>query len=103
MPTSLGVGTKEFLPVNVRDVTGTITTLDGTTPTYDVYVVNVDDTTGTAKVTAASCTNSGMTLLPLIDSTTGGGWAAGKYRLYVKFTTGDGQIPRLGPFDFYLR
>lgn len=94
MPATLPQGTKEYLIVDVADLLGTLVTLDGTTPKYDVK-----DQAGAFKYTQQAATNSAMRLYCLIDTLLGGTWAAGNYRLYINFTTAP-ELPRLGPFTF---
>lgn len=103
MANNLVQGTKEPLDATVFDLGGALTTLDGLSPVF--WVVPVDpatdlDTTP-PKYTAQAATNSGMMIICLIDTTSGGTWARGKYRLYVGFTYGS-YVPKLGPFDFYV-
>lgn len=99
---SLVQGTVEPINATVTDVGGVLTTLDGLSPVFDVVPVDVDDLDDTpAKYTDEPATNSGMMIICLIDTTDGGLWARGKYRLYVSFTSGS-QIPKLGPIDFYV-
>lgn len=92
----LAKGTKEILLVNVVDRLKAITTLNGLTMKFDVY-----DRQGNIKMNQVTATNAGMIAQCLVDTTTGGGWAAGKYVLYLDITTGP-EKPRLGPFEFEL-
>ncbi len=79
----VAVGTKETVHVDFQDSTGLITSLGGSGPTFTVL-----DSAGAAKVTNASATASGMRISCLLDTTVGGVWAEGEYRLFVKFTVG---------------
>jgi hypothetical protein len=96
VPVTLPVGTKEYLMLDVDDLLDVLTTLNGTTPTFDVK-----DQAGAFKYTAQAATNVGMRLYCLVDTALGGAWAAGNYRLYVNFTTAP-ELPRLGPFTFVV-
>lgn len=93
----LNVGTKEVLSVNVDDRLDTINDL---TP-YAVYyrVLNEDDSVKLAWTIATDVVV--MRVDCLVDTTTGGGWAAGTYKLYIRPTIGAEQ-PILGPFEFNL-
>lgn len=85
-------GSIEFLPVQVTDRLGGITTLDG-------YAVSfrITDVEEVEVITWASCNNEGMTVLPLIDATT---LTDGKtYKLYIKIIISP-EEPILGPFEF---
>lgn len=100
---SLVQGTIEPIDATVTDVGGALTTLDGLSPVFDVVpvdpVTGLDDTP--AKYTNEPATNSGMMIICLIDTTDGGLWDRGNYRLYVSFTYLT-QVPKLGPIDFYV-
>jgi hypothetical protein len=90
---TLTVGTKEYLPIQVRNILGSVTTLDGTGLTYDLYH---DDEAETVVLTAQPASNDGMVALPLIDCT---GLTEGDYKVFIKFTALP-EVPRLGPFYF---
>lgn len=96
-------GTIETVNATVTDLGGALTTLTGLSPVFDVVPVDpaTDLDTVPAKYTNQSATNSGMMIICLIDTTSGGAWARGKYRLYVSFTY-TSQVPKLGPMDFYV-
>lgn len=100
MEIRLTKGTKEIVPVDVVDGSGATTDLAGATPKYDV--LNAADG---LVYNAATPTASLMRLSCMIDTTatgpTGLAWAAGAYRLFVKFTAGS-EIVRLGPVYIYL-
>lgn len=89
-------GTKENVRVTYVDRTGLVTDLSGSGPTFDVL-----DSGGTYKVTAASATGSALTITLLLDTTVGGTWAVGDYRLFVKFTVGS-EVIRKGPYYFTI-
>lgn len=89
-------GTKENVRVTYEDRSGLVTTLAGSGPTFDVL-----DSADVAKVTAASASASGMIITLLLDTTVGGVWAEGEYRLFVKFTVGS-QVVRKGPYFFTI-
>lgn len=90
---TLTKGTKEYLPIKVRNILGSFTTLDGTGLQFDLYK---DDLAETAVLTAQPTSNDGMTALPLIDTTT---LDEGDYKVFIKFTALP-EVPRLGPFKF---
>lgn len=100
MEIRLTKGTKEYVPVDVVDGSGSVTDLSGATPRYDVL-----DSANTVIYNAATPTASAMQLRCLLDTTatgpTGQAWANGVYRLFVKFTAGS-EIVRLGPLYVYL-
>lgn len=92
----LAKGTKETLLITVDDRTNNLATLDGLTLKYDVIARD-----GTKKIDQGNATNTGMIAKCLVDTTTGGGWPAGKYSLYLDITTAT-EKPRLGPFEIEL-
>lgn len=96
-------GTIEPIDATVFDLGAVLTTLTGLSPVFDVVPVDpgTDLDTTPPKYTNQSATNSGMMIICLIDTTNGGLWARGKYRLYVSFTYMS-QVPKLGPIDFYV-
>ena len=87
------VGTIEQLDIHVQDDLGSLTTLDGTNPNFDVL-----DEGGTYKYLNEAANNVGMTAYCLIDTTT---WTEGRYRLYLKFQNIP-ETPKLGPFLFMV-
>lgn len=89
-------GTKENIHVDIDDTTDVVTDLSSSGPTFDVI-----DSNDTFKVTASGATASGMRITVLLDTTVGGVWAEGDYRLFVKFTVSS-QIIRKGPFYFTI-
>lgn len=89
-------GTKENVHVDIDDTTDTVTDLSSSGPTFDVI-----DSADVFKVTASSATASGMRITVLLDTTAGGVWAEGEYRLFVKFTVAS-QVIRKGPFYFTI-
>lgn len=92
-------GTKEYLLVDVTDASLTLTTLVGTTPSFDVYTE-----AGVVKITAQVAVVDPVLLLRLrclVDTTLPSLWAAGNYFLYPKFNTLP-EIPRLGPYLFVV-
>jgi hypothetical protein len=98
----LARGTKEYITALVTDETDQITTLVGTSPTFTVKVVDNGgvDAPGTTKQ-SGSCLVTDMFLQALIDTTSGGGWAAGSYQIFFSWTIGS-EVPVEGPFDLYL-
>jgi hypothetical protein len=100
MPVTLTQGTKEYLFVEIDDLLNVLTTLDGTTPKFDVKTGSSGS--GTLKYDQQAATNTGMRVNCLVDTSAahpGGLWAAGAYRLYIYFTTAP-ELPKLGPFAF---
>lgn len=97
MSVKITLGTKENIPVDIEDATGIITTLVGSSPTFDVL-----DAADVVKINAQAATVSGtMRLLCLCDFSVTATFPVGKYRLFVKFTVGS-EVPRLGPFDLEI-
>lgn len=92
----LSKGTKENIHVDFVDRAGLITDLSGSGPTFDVI-----DSADVFKATASSATASGMRITVPLDTTAGGVWAEGEYRLFVKFTVGS-EVIRKGPFYFNI-
>lgn len=97
---TLTKGTKEYVPIKVTNVLGTLTTLTGTGLTFDTFR---DDEAETPVQTAQSCANDSMIALPLIDTNIQAGmplvdiYPEGDYNIFIKFTTLP-EVPRLGPF-----
>lgn len=89
-------GSKEVIRCELEDRSGTVTDLSGSSPTFDVIDFN-----DAYKVTAASATGSGLVITCLLDTTVGGTWAVGDYRLFVKFSLGS-EVVRKGPFYFTI-
>ena len=89
-------GSKENVDVEFEDRTGLVTDLSGSGPTFDVI-----DSADVFKVTAGSATATGMIIKVLLDTTFGGTWAEGEYRLFVKFTV-SAQVIRKGPYYFQI-
>lgn len=99
MSVLLTQGTKEVVPVDLTDRTGTITDLSAASCTFDV----VNDA-NVSYYTAQAATGVGMEIRCLLDTSAAhalGLWAVGHYRLFVKFTVGS-ESPRLGPTDIYI-
>ena len=92
---TLTLGTKEYLPIRVKNILGSLSTLDGTGLTFDLYK---DDEAETSVLLAQPASNDGMIALPLID-TTGVNFEEGDYNVFIKFTALP-EVPRLGPFKF---
>lgn len=90
---TLTVGTKEYLPIKVKNILGSFTTLSGTGLNYDLYQ---DNEAETAIVTGQPADNDGMIALPLIDTAT---LTEGDYKVFIRFTALP-EVPRLGPFYF---
>lgn len=92
----LAKGTKENIHIDFVDRSGVVTSLATSGPTFDVI-----DSGDVFKVTAGSATASGMRITVLLDTTFGGTWAEGEFRLFVKFTVGS-QVIRKGPYYFQI-
>ena|SRR6266576_4948565 len=99
----LAQGTKEYVNAVVTDETGAVTTLVGSTPKFDVVVVDNGgaDVPGTVKQNDVSCLVTDMTLQALVDTTFGGLWALGWYNIFFFWIIGS-ETPREGPFDIYV-
>jgi hypothetical protein len=93
---SLAKGTIENLKADVMDGDSAVTDLAGSGPTFDVI-----DANDVFKVTASGATAAGMIITVPLDTTVGGVWGEGEYRLFVKFTVG-AQVIRKGPFYFQI-
>lgn len=89
-------GTKENVRIKFVDDAGVVTELSGSGPTFTVL-----DSADVAKVTDASASASGLVISVLLDTTVGGVWAEGEYRLFVKFTVGS-EVIRKGPYEFEI-
>lgn len=98
----LAEGTKEYIDAVVVDETNQVTTLVGTTPTFEVTVIDNDgaDAPGTVKQ-SGSCLATDMTLQALVDTTSGGGWAKGNYGITFSWIIGS-EVPVEGPFDIWI-
>lgn len=90
-------GTKENVHVDFVDRSGLVTSLAGSGPTF-----TVKDSAGADKVTNVAATGAGMRITCLLDTTVGGVWAEGEYRLFVKFTVSS-QVIIKGPYYFNLK
>lgn len=87
-------GSKEQIRCTMTDRSGTVTDLTSSGPTFDVIDFN-----DVYKVTASGATASGLIITVLLDTTVGGLWVVGDYRLFIKFTIGS-EVVRKGPFYF---
>lgn len=98
MAERLQKGTKEWLIYDVTDKLGNLTSLAGTSPTFDVY-----DTAGTKIVSSAALTFIGMECYALIDTTNVNFTpnAATPYQVFLQFTTGP-ETPYLFGGDFFV-
>lgn len=97
----LTMGTKEYLICKVTEVLGQLTTLTGTSPTYDVYHADEAETVVLTDQAAALTPADPMAALCLIDTTVPALYTEGDYNLFLKFTAAP-EIPRLGPFRFRI-
>jgi len=89
-------GSKENVFIDFVDRSGAVTDLSGSGPTFDVM-----DSTDAFKVTAGGATAAGLRITVPLDTTVGGTWAEGDYRLFVKFSVG-AEVVRKGPFFFTI-
>lgn len=90
----LNKGSIEILPVEVTDRLASINSLDGFAVSYQI---NTEDDTNTV-VDWTACGNSGMTALPLIDTST---LDKTVYNLRIKVDVPP-EHPILGPFEFMV-
>jgi len=93
MTTVLPVGTKENIVVDITDRIGSISTLDGSNPTFDVRKRGAGSTW---KLQAQPVTNIGMRAYCLVDTDT---WEVGTYELFINFQALP-EEPRVGPLEF---
>jgi hypothetical protein len=93
---TIAKGTDEFVRIEFVDRAELITDLSGSGPTFDVI-----DSNDVFKVTGGSATASGLIITVPLDTTAGGIWAEGEYRLFVKFTVGS-EVIRKGPYYFTI-
>lgn len=91
---TLVTGTKEYLVIKVTDRQEAITDLAPLSPVFDV--LDKDDN---YKQTAVAVSANGLEANCLIDTTAGGNWASGVYRIFLKFTSLP-EVPIHGPFYF---
>lgn len=92
-------GTKEYIRVPVRDVTGQLTDLAAAGLRYDI----VRDSDDVKLVDNAVGTNQGMTGLCMLDTTlVPNNWIPDKYKLYTRFTNLAPEVPVLGPLEFLI-
>jgi len=102
---TIAPGSKEYLVLKMVDVLPSpdaLTTMVGTSPTFDVYD---DDEAETAILTGQSASiasGDGMLVLCLIDAQIPAIFPEeGDYKLFLQFTNAP-EIPRLGPFRFRI-
>ena len=91
----LTLGTIENLVFDVSDALGTLTTLTGTSPTFDWR----EKGSASWEAQNVACSNIGMRVFCLINTEA---WAAskiGRYEVYLKFNNLP-EKPRLGPYEF---
>lgn len=89
-------GTKETARVTLDDLSDLVSDLSGSGPTF-----TVKNEAGTNMVTDVAATASGLVISCLVDTTVGGTWAEGEYRLFVKFTVGS-EVVIKGPHYFLV-
>lgn len=93
-------GSRERLTVTIVDRSGGVTDLSASGPKFDVLDFNDAYKYGDGSYTgAASATASGMVITAEVDTSSGGAWAVGDYRLFVWFQIGTEKV-RKGPFEF---
>ena len=93
---NIAKGSKETIRVRVTDASEVVSDLSGSGPTF-----TVKDDADVNKVTDAAATASGMIISCLLDTTVGGVWDEGEYRLFVKYTVGSEVIVK-GPHYFTI-
>jgi len=91
----LNKGTKEHLIVDVADRLGQLTSLEPTSPVFDVRKRNETDWV----MQGTQATPLGMTAYCLIDTTLAGFDEADTYELFLHFDNAP-EAPRLGPMRF---
>lgn len=97
-------GSIEYLPIEIADRLGVLTTLDGKTVEFkisdeadsDSEPVESPDTPPDPIVDWTTCNTSGMTAMPLIDATT---LDKAIYKLRIRVSIAP-EFPILGPFEF---
>jgi hypothetical protein len=89
-------GTKEYIVVDVDDELDAVNNLAPTTPQFKVLNPDPDDGD---KLAWAAVTNIDLMKLYCLVDTSVGPWAAGTYRLFVRFTSAP-ELPVLGPCEF---
>ena len=87
-------GSKEYVLVTVGDRLEDVITLVGLVPTFSVY-----DKDDTLKQTNVSADIDVLVAKCLVDTTLGGNWASGIYRLFLKLNATP-ELPVLGPVEF---
>lgn len=87
-------GTKEYLSVKWNDRRSLVSDLTSLSPTFSV--LDKDDV---YKQTNVACSVTAMTVYCLVDTTVGGNWVSGIYRLYVTVAASPEAIVH-GPFPF---
>jgi hypothetical protein len=87
-------GSVEYLSVRWSDRRNLVTQISALSPTFDVL-----DAADTPKQSNVPCLADGMQAYCLVDTATGGNWASGIYRLYVRFSATP-ELPVHGPFPF---
>lgn len=95
---TLNAGTKEIFSVDIADRIQGITDLD--LYTVESKIITEDEAT-IKQNWAAVFDKVLMRVDTLIDTTTGGGWAEGTYKLYIRITINP-EIVILGPIEFGL-
>ncbi len=97
MATTFVQGTKEYAIIDVTDLKGNLTTLDGTNPRFTVY-----DATNVKWYNDATAQNVGLTAYCLIDTSAAhplGLWPPGEYRIDLKCDT-PAEVPIMAPGRF---
>lgn len=89
-------GTKETARVTIDDLSDLVSDLSASGPTF-----TVKNEAGTNIVTDSAATASGLVISCLVDTTVGGIWPEGEYRLFVKFTVGS-EVVIKGPHYFMV-
>lgn len=90
-------GTKEYLLVTVGDRLEDITNLNLLAPIFSVY--DKLDNPKQSAVPADVDADNTLIAKCLVDTTTGGNWSSGIYRLYLTLSAAP-EEPVLGPLEF---
>ena len=90
---TLNMGTKQYVPVRVRDLSRNVTSLETANCRYTLERV-ADEVAMYTDEDAQQVL--GMVIYCLIDTTTGGPWETGVHSLWVRFDE-DPEVPYLGP------
>lgn len=90
-------GTKEYILVTVGDRLEDVDDITPLTPVFTVY--DKDDAPMQSAVAADVDTDDKLIAKCLVDTTTGGNWVSGIYRLFLTLSASP-EVPVLGPVEF---